>query len=626
MPVAQTFKIKNLPNKAPGIFVTSIGVYFRTVDTNVGVNILLAETVNGIPNHKRILSRARKNPGTMNGSADASIATTFVLENPIYLMSNKEYCFILQPDGNSPNFNIWTGETGGYDVDTGEQVFSNPYSGTMYISANRSGWTAIQNEDIKFVLYRAKFSNSAGTVVLKKESDENLVVDGFTRANSSIAINVGDIVYTVNSAANTSNVASIVSNTLATAVSGRVQYISEETGELFLDSSTANSTSYFSNTTNPLIAVYDAQEVGNTSQVTSNNLIAYGTVQEVKDLKYHSVVPKISTVSPARTYVSYEHKGVSNTNVLDTSYVSVQKDKTFEYPDYERVILSRSNEVNEIDGEKSSEYRIALRTDNDYVSPVINLGQKSSLYIENLISNEANNEHTKIGNALTKYVSKKVVLADGQDSEDLKVYVTAYKPYDTDIKVYAKFWNSEDPETFDSKVWTELEYDEGGELVYSADGSNSFKEYSFSVPSSNSVDYAAFANTTTESLNLITGTVSISNNSNILQGSGTSFDTELEVGDRIKVISNDYFAIRTVVDIANSTYMTVDLGVKESNSSSVGYVFAQDAGNDGIVEYYNTSNSRFIGYKEFALKVVLLSSNAVKYPKVDDIRAISLMV
>ena len=49
-------------------------------------------------------------------------------------------------------------------------------------------------------------------------------------------------------------------------------------------------------------------------------------------------------------------------------------------------------------------------------------------------------------------------------------------------------------------------------------------------------------------------------------------------------------------------------------------------GNDGIVEYENTAGSRFIGYKEVALKIVLLSSNAVKVPKVDDIRALCLQV
>jgi hypothetical protein len=52
---------------------------------------------------------------------------------------------------------------------------------------------------------------------------------------------------------------------------------------------------------------------------------------------------------------------------------------------------------------------------------VIDLSRKASLLIENIINNDATNEHTRYGNALTKYVSKNVVLADGQEAEDLKI-------------------------------------------------------------------------------------------------------------------------------------------------------------------------------------------------------------
>ena len=37
-----------------------------------------------------------------------------------------------------------------------------------------------------------------------------------------------------------------------------------------------------------------------------------------------------------------------------------------------------------------------------------------------------------------------VTLADGLDAEDIKVYVNAYKPANTDIKVYAKILNETD--------------------------------------------------------------------------------------------------------------------------------------------------------------------------------------
>ena len=44
-------------------------------------------------------------------------------------------------------------------------------------------------------------------------------------------------------------------------------------------------------------------------------------------------------------------------------------------------------------------------------------------------------------------------MADGFDSGDLRVYVTAYKPSGADISVYYKLLSVSDNETFDDKSW-----------------------------------------------------------------------------------------------------------------------------------------------------------------------------
>jgi len=57
------------------------------------------------------------------------------------------------------------------------------------------------------------------------------------------------------------------------------------------------------------------------------------------------------------------------------------------------------------------------------------------------------------GPALAKYVSKKVVLDAGFDSGDMNVYITAYRPVNTDINVYYKILNRNDTQTFESGSW-----------------------------------------------------------------------------------------------------------------------------------------------------------------------------
>lgn len=710
-PIAQSFSVEP-PDIIPGVFITSVGVYFKAKDNSLGCTLYVCEMENNQPNMNRILGKSYLPSSNVNVSDTANTETKFVLDYPLYMMRN-DYAFVVQPDGNSPEYLIWTAETGGYDVASDVQIYSNPYTGLMFISANRKTWTPYQKEDLKFKIYRANFTSTSGIASFKNENDEFLSVDGFTRANSSNGIEIGDIVYTVNSSANVGNVASIVSNTLTASISGRVQYFNETDGILWLDSSTANSV-VFSNTTNKTIAIYRTQNQSNTSYINANTLVSYANIVSVDNLKYHAVVPKFGVIEPARTSLEFSFKGTSNSNVKDTAFKAISNEIDFQFIDNERHIMSKSNEMSDLSGNKSSEFNIALSTDNALVSPVINLSRKAMLFIENIINDDSTNEHTRYGNSLARYVSKKVVLADGQEAEDLKVYMTAYRPPDSDIEIYAKFWNNQDSEVFDDKVWTKLQYDNGSDYVYSSQTNTSdYIEYEFSVPSTNAVPYAAFANTGFDIYNALGGGVSIqaSNvnitakqhsfnantqvngtnetititgantyfsvgnpviynvsagntavsgltsgityyvsfanstvialaetrtgaNINITPSSisetghyftGTSFLSDFTVGDRIRVADGDYFAIRTVTNIANNTYMTVDNGLEQTNTAAIYYVFQQSP-NDGIVEYTNAGNSRFIGFKEFAIKIVLLSSNPVSVPKINDLRCLALQV
>ena len=716
-PIAQSFSIESLPDALSGIFVSKVGVFFQQKDLDLGCTLYVCEMVNGFPDANKIIGKSHLPSSQITVSDDASAETIFTLDYPVFLLGDVDYTFVVQPDANSPEYIIWTAETGQFDIQTDEQVFVNPYIGLMFLSANRKTWTAYQKEDLTFNLYRAKFTQSSGTAVFKNEDDEYLSLEGFTRANTSLGISVGDVVLTVNGSISTQNTLNIFSNTLANSVSGRVQYINEAEGELWIDSSTANTTTYFSNTVNPVIAVYriptsNTQEYH--SSISESKLIAYSNVTSVDNLKYHAVVPKFGVLQPSRTSTEFKFKGTSTSNLIDTAFYNVINTNDYEFIDNERHAVSKSNEITSLSSNKSSIFNINLQSQSEYTSPVISLQKKSSLFIENLINNDYTDEHTRYGNAETKYVSKRIVLADGQEAEDLKVYMTAYRPADTDVKVYAKFWNDQDPQEFNDKVWTELQYDNGGSFVYSSPtNTRNFIEYEFSVPTINAVPYGAFANVGVNIYNPLSGGVSIEssnttisakehtfnantdvNNSNNtiniadantyfsvgdeviynvnagntaitgLTGNnkyyvsfsnttqmalsesrtganidisatsvsetghfftGTFFTEDFTVGDRIRVESSDYFAIRTITNISNNTSMIVDNGLETTNTGAIYYVFAPGGG-DGIVEYENSDGSRFVGYKEVALKIVLLSSNPVRVPRLNDVRGICLQV
>lgn len=622
-PLTQSFFVENVPASISGIFITQIGLFFKKKDPSLGCSVLISEMKDGYPDNTKIIGRGYLTSDNITVSSDGSEESIFVLDNLVYLMNNKEYAFTIYPDANSPEYEVWVGKTGNFDVVTGEQVFSNPYIGNMFISSNQRSWTAIQKEDVKFKIYRAKFNVSSGYAVFDNEDDEYLTIDGFTRVNENVGVRVGDIIMTVNDSISTVTDTNVVSNTLIANSTngfptGRVQYINEADGFIWVDSSTGG----FSNTTNPMIAIYRPSDSTNTDNFTIDSLISYGTIQSVDDLLYHAVVPKFGVLQPTRTSLSYEFKGTRSTDdTIDTNYQTVTNDLEYEYSDYERHLMSKSNESS-----KTSKFKVTLESTSEYSSPVISLAKKAGFFIENIINNDTTNEHTRYGNALSKYVSKRIILQEGQDAEDLRLTFTAYRPYETDVKIYAKFRNREDSEEFNDKVWSEMTYENDGDLVYSSPGnSKDYIEYTAIMPSINVVATGAFSNASSNTYNPLTGTVTIANNSTEIIGSGTSFTTELTVGDVIKVDSDEYFAIRTVTSISNNTYMTVNLGLEESNSASLFYIF-DGGGNEGIVEYNNSANSRFVGYKEVAIKLVLTSSNPVKVPKINDYRGICLQV
>ena len=691
-PIAQSFTIDGLPSNVTGIMLSKVGVYFQAKDQTLGVSLLVCEMTNNQPDSSKIIGRAYLTPSGV--TANPTLPTTetvFTLDYPVFLLNATDYAFIVEPDGNSPEYTVWVGETGGTDVNTGTQVFSNPYSGIMFVSANEKTWTPIQKEDMMFNLYRAKFTKTSGTAVFNNDDEEYITYINRSYQNSNNTIDIGDVAYTINTTSGAFNTA----NTISGSPFGRVYYHDSVNNKVYLDSSNGGFSSSASGF-NPTIGFFRVPDtstntsiggLANTAQINATSIVAIATISSLANLTYHALQHDFGSLEPATTSLSYGYKGVVG-STQDATFTTVPNGREYEFLDSPRAIKSKSNEG----GTKSATFAITLNTDTNYSSPVINLKRKAVHVIENIINNDATNEHSKYGSAVAKYISKTVTLANGQDAEDLKVYLTAYRPLNTDIKVYGKFLNAQDPETFDSKFWTELSYANDSGLVYSSTTDvENYIEYEFVVPSTsayvsitgtlntntlitspssntgiyvgqiltstnipantavaslnsngtitmsaaatgsgsatiNAAPSTAFANSTSLTSVPLPGTIAITNNSVTLTGTGTTFLTSFTPGATIKIAANNsFFVYRKIVSITSDTSMTVDLGMPAANSATVSYTYST-AGNDGILEYQSSTGSRFIGYKQFGIKIVLLSNNAVQVPRLQDVRAIALQI
>ena len=475
-PLAQSFFIEAQQGQS-GVFITKLDLFFKKKDPNLGFEVVLVGMNNGYPDYSDVKGKARVENSQIFVSDNASVPTTVKFNFPVFLTSNKSYAFYVAPDGNSPEFQMWVSEVGDFDIVTRAQVFQNPYSGDLFRSSNAETWVAIPTEDVKFNLYVANFQVGSGTVYFQNEADDFITVNNLSVVNGAKPIEVNHEVYKIVSAGNPTIVAGYADR------EAYIQKIGSDNTIILNNSKGAFRAS-------DVIGIFDPPQQGNSSQCNTSTLIATATIQSVDSVPMHALVPKILADIPAGTTIDYFFKGATNTAVVETAYTDVVSNQTKEITDFERAIYSSSKE-DELAIAKTLVIKAVMTNSNKYVSPIIDLTSKSVIAIENDINNDSTNEDTRYGNAIAKYVSKPVVLADRQDAEDFVLYLTGYRPINTDILVYAKFLSSEDPSSLDSKVWTKLTL-QNPSLVSSTVNNLDFKEYVYGLPTTAPSNYAAF--------------------------------------------------------------------------------------------------------------------------------------
>lgn len=622
-PIAQGLTIEAAQQQS-GVFVTKMDLFFKAKDPNLGVSVVMVGMLNGVPDSTTIYGRARVNSADVNISDDATAATTFTFNEPIFLSANKEYAFYIEPEGGSPEFKMWVAEMGDFDVTTGAQVYMNPYSGDSYRSSNARTWTAMPREDVKFNLYVANFSVGSGTAYFHNEDDEYITYSTLALSNSQNSVAVGDEVFMINS---TSNVAITNNN-----VKGFVQFIDTTNSKLILDGSANGG---FSN--GATLGIFRLPEQGNVSLANATSLIATATLDSLDNYVLHTVVPRFSTMQPSGTTIDFSYKAMSNSAVLDSSYNELGNDIEREMLDYERRVYSKSNEL-ALPIEKSMKFKATFNNTNKYVSPVIDVSRKSALVIKNIINNDSANEWSRYGNAKAKYVGQQVLLADGQEAEDLKIYLSAYRPINTDIEVYVKFHNNEDPDVFDTKAWTKLD-NNSAELRSSPIDIYDFKEYVYTVP--NTVNYSSYtvyantygANATNDVIYLNTANSIFAVNDRVYYSvpSGNTVIAGLTANSNYYVTFANltHFAVSTSLGGANANITesrTTNPGENHTFSGPVVDRAYRNQSNFGIIQYNGFNREIYQTFKSFSVKIVLLSSDGVYVPKVDNLRGIALQV
>jgi hypothetical protein len=207
------------------------------------------------------------------------------------------------------------------------------------------------------------------------------------------------------------------------------------------------------------------------------------------------------------------------------------------------------------------------------------------------------------------------------------MFMVAYRPKGTEIRVYTRVHNSKDPEAFDDKSWTPLEYTQNANRFSSTDDESDFVEFELGLPQYSESSYTLPGTFTTA-----LGSASI-----VAANSGYSNTTNLIANNDLINIYNPLFPQTNyqvaAVKEANATHITIGGVIETNNIAGTGYkidklkynnVAFNNINNTNISRYYNSTLAEFDAFDSMQVKIVMLADNTYKVPRIDQIQVLGV--
>jgi hypothetical protein len=368
---------------------------------------------------------------------DANKYTEFKFDSPIYMQPG-EHSFVLF--ANSNKYEAYVAEVGKLDIVEQRQISEQAYGGSLFLSQNGSTWTADQTSDMLFRIYRNVFSTTPASLqfnVVAPSSNVNydlmhLITNDLVIGNTSVAYTFNSTIDGLGSKTGFLPIAQLRNYTMDDGFGRRV--ITGANTSLVLKATMA--------TLNPAVTpVVDSSRCG---AILVENIINNMPLRN------------------SEIFVTSSGAGYANTNDIT---VTITGGGGSGATAVANVVSNTVNSVYITNG--GSGYT---------TSPTITLtpgsgGGSGAAVVYN-------GEDKQLGgNSNVRYMTRKVILNDGFDSGDLRVYMTGYKPSNSNIHVYYKVLSKSDNDLFDNKnyqLMTEL-----GNENYVATNKNDFRELTF---------------------------------------------------------------------------------------------------------------------------------------------------
>ena len=454
-PLAQTFFTPNDENgNGLGLFISSIDLYFKNKprssvsDPELPVSVRIVKTQNGYPTQEVIAEVfvACKDVTTTNGTttfpstSDSTTATKFAFKDPVYLSPGEEYAIVVYSD--SPSYEAWIAELGQTVIgDTNNRRISEqPYTGSFFRSQNASTWTPFQNQDLMFVINKAVFNtaSSASMTFNVLPPLANIGIHNMTVHSSEIIFSNTSLNFNYRT-------------TLATTGALENYYSPIEENKIFNFSSDLKTSTLNTNRKRVVLAGNANSLFIQMSFSTSDNNISPVVNRERLSLIAEEYY--INDGSLANTNITVTNGGGQHTNVANLRI-------TITAPQLYSDISTSTANATVLASDLVSGNITAITITNPgrgYIeSPTITIADLSPGVTANATAVIVSEDGKGGGNALARYLTKKIILADGFDAGDMRVYVECIRPQGTHVIAYYKVLSESDPDSFDNKKWKRM--------------------------------------------------------------------------------------------------------------------------------------------------------------------------
>ena len=664
-PLAQTFFVTGMNG---GMFVPSVDIFFKRIppeENNNGISLQIREVVNGvpgkqvIPNGEVFLRRSdvKASINAVSGAVDF-ISTKFRFQHLVHLENDTEYCIVLMPEANDPNYEAWVGELGEIEKNTPNRITKQAHGGVLFTSANNRSWTPHQSEDLMFIVNRCKFTAKTDFVLntTNKNTDWILfdndtwkqsvqpkfdllsVVHGFTFTTSSAGAGYTDGTYNLvftNTGTSGSNAVGTytVSGGVVTAITltnPGTGYTSAPTVALSSGTPTTEA-SVAVRLNRAKVKYFDSAYKTYELEVTSGyftaadlvgNAATTVNIGSISNRIVDAHVLKLSTANAGelgtiKKEIALTKTGASSAN---TSYSVVDVNSTTELAE-EKTIYSYSNEqIAPYNTAKTARVKFTVSTPLNNLSPIIDIASMDMGVYKNKINNTSTQEEVRFGgDASAKYISRQVVLADKQDAEDMRVFLDNKIPNNAAVEVYGKFRHAEDDAEFNDDIyWKKLEVETTPKVA-----TENFAQYVYKIPAKGATNSGVDASTGVFEYDVYrVSAIAVS-------AGGSGYSTTAPTVTIVHSAGTGYGATaEAIISGGAVTGIKITNPGRDYEGGTVTATINTDGDGAGATagSVTHATPVTFKSFKDFSIKIVHLSPNTAKIPKSSGLRAYALQV